>query len=187
MSFESPKKKGPTPGSEEYKELKEKLNKEGFEGDEDGGAALFIGTKEEAEKARTIAETEGRAENLEIYIRMHKQVIPKEELEQIEGIKHFRELTKGKAEIQDLGNKIVFVYYKDGNGDLAHVEIDTRKIAKVNGNMTINLEALGFNPCNVGYLFSSPLQRQTAEGVWLEVRRRRAEKNREEKKKGFNL
>jgi len=55
--------------------LKEEINKEGWEGDKEGGAAVFVGTKEEMEKSRERMENEGRTEDLGTYIRLHKEII----------------------------------------------------------------------------------------------------------------
>jgi len=50
--------------------IKKEINKEGF----DENAAVLIGTKAELENLRARLESEGRAENLPTYLKMHKEI-----------------------------------------------------------------------------------------------------------------
>jgi len=64
--------KYPEAGSPEYNQIKQQINHEGLEGDGEFGAAVYVGTKEEVEALEKRDEKEGRAENLEAYLRLNK-------------------------------------------------------------------------------------------------------------------
>lgn len=130
-------------GSEEYKNIKEAINKEGFVKDEEGEGAVFIGTKEEVKAARERAETEGRAPDLASYIRLNKEIVAtKEEIEKLtveKEEKAFVDREKKRFDSAKIGQvQLVFTnpqtstftfLYKDRNGDLAKIKIETQKIS----------------------------------------------------------
>lgn len=126
-------------GQEELRSIKESVNKEGtqMEEGEEGGAAVYVGTKEEVTKARQLAETEGKAPDVASYIVMHKQVIatPQELMKySSQTAKDFEKLPVGTAFIKMEGfvsNRIPTVLYKDSSGNFAKVEIDLEKIASL--------------------------------------------------------
>ncbi|MEK7159006.1 MAG: hypothetical protein AAB766_00730 [Patescibacteria group bacterium] len=123
-------------GAEQLKAAKEKINTEGMqmEEGEEGGAAVYVGTKEEVTKARQLAETEGRAPDLASYLVMHKKVLANPQ--EIEGCvgsiatKNFEKMTAGVMCMVRRGDRLD-VYYKDSSGDLAKVEIEPEKIASI--------------------------------------------------------
>lgn len=133
-------------GPEELRSIKESVNKEGtqMEEGEEGGAAVYVGSKEEVTKARQLAETEGKAPDMASYIVKHKEIFATpEELvdmygsELVKGIlgsdvvKTFEKVPTGAATIRidELDGKIVStVHYKDSSGNLAKVQIDLTKI-----------------------------------------------------------
>lgn len=126
-------------GPEELRAVKENLNKEGtqMEEGEEGGAAVYVGSKEEVTKARQLAETEGRAPDMASYIVMHKQVIatPQELMKYSpQTAKDFEKLPAVTAFIKMGGfvsNRVPTVLYKDSSGNFAKVEIDLEKIASL--------------------------------------------------------
>ncbi len=71
----------PKPDSETMRTIKENLNKEGWEGDEEGAAAVFVGTKEEAEQHRKRVETEGKSVDLRTHIHLNSWVVIPEDYE----------------------------------------------------------------------------------------------------------
>lgn len=119
-------------------ELKRTLNKEGWEGDKEGGAAVFVGTKEEIEKAREIMEKEGRTENLESYLRLHKEIVlPYNEIDN-ETIKQIVEDNKGLRQLRFSGADNFELRYIDKDGNVAKVEIFTDKIDEMKSEGRIN-------------------------------------------------
>lgn len=168
----SEKQTRPT-GSEIPRELKNSLNEEGFEGDEEGkyGAAVLVGSREEVGLARERLETEGRATDLRTYLRMHKTVcatgeelisflerttsvsLPAESLP-TELSDWFRNMEKGTYFLYGFG-QVISLYYKDSEGALAKVhvkftDIDSYKVLrqweKVVDKFKNELAELGFAP-----------------------------------------
>ena len=115
-------------------EIKKEINEGGFEiGEEgEGGAAVLIGKKEEMPNLEARLENEGRAANLESYLRIHKEVIiPKDFIDkEIERVKPIEPTKKGSFFLDErsLGSKMLDLYYIDSAGDLAKVKIDLKKI-----------------------------------------------------------
>lgn len=113
---------------------KEDINKEGFEGQ----AAILIGKKEEMPNLVERLEKEGRAADLETYIRMHKQIIvPANERESIQ---------KRMGEYNEKGMAFFYhpsehdpsgcqsVTFIDSDNNLARVLIDTEKVEIVSSD-----------------------------------------------------
>ncbi|MDP2946559.1 MAG: hypothetical protein Q8N88_00450 [Nanoarchaeota archaeon] len=119
--------------------LKEEINKEGWEGDKEGGAAVFVGTKEEMEKAREIMEKEGRTEDLASYIRLHKEIaLPYNEIVD-EELKKAMVANKGHYaswpgyyssgfKNEEVEHKLEYI---DLEGNIARVNIKTNEIADI--------------------------------------------------------
>ncbi len=107
------------------KNIKKQLNKEGVEKQGKGEAAVLAGTKEEVEKARELIESEGRAPDLESYIRLHKEIylneseVPYNSIISLTGSKP----EKGTAWLEK-GN----LFYVDKNENIANVKIDINQI-----------------------------------------------------------
>lgn len=179
--------------------LKEEINKEGWEdypgyakvegGDENPGAAVFVGKKEEVEKAREIMETEGKAENVDAYIRMHKVVKVRDYMIPAEielGIIH-----PGKAWLQrNYGDKPDRLIFIDEDSNIAEVEISIHDIASLKESFGSNLEGkledLGFDVEQV----SSPEDSKEYFWVLQEIKKQQEKLNKEaqERKKGnFNF
>lgn len=199
-------------GSEEYRTFKEEINKEGFEkeeGEEAGGAAVFVGSKEEVEKDRSVAETEGRAVDLETYLRRHKEILAtteevEEAREEFEGMlkkdKRGKSSVENKAEITryfmtlkkgDVLNlwpdvdrkKGAILRFKDNLDNLAKVKINFEKIEE-----NIDFEDLSQQLEEKGFRFGYECAIETAAEIEKILRERRAEKLKEEKKsRDFNF
>ena len=107
---------------------KKAINNEGFEGQ----AAILVGRKEEMPNLVERLEKEGRAADLETYIRMHKEIIvPSDERKSLRG-RMIHQYEKGMAYLYtsefhdpDGCQKVTFI---DSNNNLAQVLVDTRKI-----------------------------------------------------------
>lgn len=159
--------------------LKEEINRDGWEGDKEGGAAVFVGKKEEVEKARERMEGEGRAENLESYIRLHKEiVVPKDKLGEFLDGRGAGKPCPGCHSF--VGDKLVFI---DKEGNVAQVSIDTKKIGDLgSANLDDKIKELGFR-------LGSPLDAKDAGAGWTIIinamlwRKRELEKEAEVKKK----
>lgn len=128
--------------------LKEQINKEGWETGKDynlktkeeneGGMAVFVGTKEEAERAREIAETEGKAANLGAYIDMHKVIKVKSNEMELAGNITRETIFPGKAWLKDEGQGRFFrLLYIDRDSNIAEVEIKKEKIASFTGKQVV--------------------------------------------------
>ncbi len=106
--------------------LKKEINEEGWEKeDEESGAAVIIGKKEEMPQLLEKLEKEGRAKNLGSYIKMHKEIaLPKEEMS--EELKE--KIKRGLTFLSYGGN---FIRYVDKDGNIADVEIDAEKISSI--------------------------------------------------------
>ncbi|KKR07652.1 MAG: hypothetical protein UT32_C0008G0007 [Parcubacteria group bacterium GW2011_GWC2_39_14] len=143
---------GPNAGEPGYSEIKKKINA--------GGDDLYIGTKDEIEKAKALVESEGHAPDLATYIRMHKKLPMTNE--------QFKTLVTEKGWVQyydDFMTKptgyAVFqsdqfgggtLYYKDASGNIASVEFDAEKIDELKDEVAhggvgwvSRLSALGFS------------------------------------------
>lgn len=121
----------------------EKINNEGFESDdpdrEEKGAAVLIGTKEEVERQRELIESEGRAVDLESYIRLHKKIIvPKDEVSP-----YFErwKLEKGDALVYNDGT----IKFIDSEGNIAKADINIDLIDSARGKVLIEKERVADN------------------------------------------
>jgi hypothetical protein len=105
------------------------------------GAAVFVGTKEKVEEAKEIMETEGVKENLETFIRFHKEIIvPKEKLADFLDGRRTGKPRPGCYKL--LGNDFTFI---DKEGNVARVAIDTTKIEdRKPTQLDEKIEELGF-------------------------------------------
>ena len=143
MSMERPNV-GPTPGTAEYDALKQEINSAGFIKDPEGGeGALFIGSREEIDKAREKAEAEGRAPDLASFIRINKQVkATQEDIVTMDAWRlkkygptanpiagKFADIPKGEASYENNG----VLFFKDSAGNLAKVNVKTSNIAEFKG------------------------------------------------------
>ena len=114
-------------------EIKKEINKEGFEGD----AAVLIRKEEEGRKPRERLYAEGKAENLETYIKMHKEIVlPISARYSSEGTTVVSEqLEKNLLQNKGLvyfGGDGLDIYYIDKDGNVAKVVIDPTKISSLN-------------------------------------------------------
>ncbi|OGF21736.1 hypothetical protein A2Y83_01220 [Candidatus Falkowbacteria bacterium RBG_13_39_14] len=108
--------------------LKEQINKEGW-GGEEGGAAVYVGNKEEVDRAKEIVETEGKAENLDAYIRMRKVIeVEKGDLEQYGSVK----IEPRMAWLSNWYTDGGIIFFIDASGNLAKVDLETVKINDFN-------------------------------------------------------
>lgn len=107
----------------EFEIVKKEINSEGFEGDTEGGASVFVGSKEEVQKMEERAETEGKAVDVATYIKLHKEIaLPKERMtRQVHDIIDKHEKGWGWLKIVDK-NRWDFAYV-DKEGNLARVLI----------------------------------------------------------------
>jgi len=130
-------------GPEEIKAIKEEINKE--------GADLFIGTREEVDKAKERAESEGYAENVEKYLGLNSDVVlPHEEFNEEfqDNLKRLGfkkgnyfltvEFSKPAEEAKD--GSIVF-FDKDMN--VKQCDLDVKKIASFQGKIQENRAFVG--------------------------------------------
>ena len=102
---------------------KEAINKEGFEGDTEGGAAVIIGKKEggEIDQLRERVESEGQCADAATYVKLNKKIIlPAEEVPDV------TRTQKGKGWIGSTTFRFV-----DKDGNIAEVNIDYAKIASM--------------------------------------------------------
>lgn len=137
----SPEQFGPEE-DEKYKidpELKEEINREGWEKDsEEGGAAVLVGKKEEVERLRERLETEGKTVDLGSYIRLHKEIIlPHSEIEdnvlrekmlKMKGSFDLWPISGRQREEQEPQYRLRYV---DKDGNLAQVNISVDDIAEL--------------------------------------------------------
>ncbi len=124
-------------GKEEFKiepELKEQINKEGWEKlDEKSGAAVLIGKKEDMERLRERLETGGKTTDLGSYIRLHKEsFLPSNEMrsgvrEKVMARTGSYVITKMKTEL----SPSCFLEYVDKEGNITGVNILIENIAEV--------------------------------------------------------
>lgn len=136
--------------------LKEQINKEGWETGKDynlkteeekeGGAAVFVGAKEEAEKAREIVETEGKAENLGSYIKMHKIIKVRSDEMELTGNLSGETIYPRRGWLMYGGIKGLKLFFLDKDSNLAEVEIKVEDVIslKEGGNIVEELRNLGF-------------------------------------------
>jgi len=168
--------------------LKKEINEEGWEGGKEGGAAVFVGTKEETEKAREIMETEGVTENLESYIRLHKEIaLSKEELEKYLQARHYTDIVSHPGCSELIKNTLLFI---DKEGSVARVNIDLEKIKniRVKGFLERDLKELGFK-FEQPFKFSQGNQNewQLIGGAIMEHQRKIEQEAEKEKKKEFDF
>jgi len=174
---------GPNPGEPGYEEIKRQINQSAED--------LYIGTREEIDRARAKVESEGRAPTVADAIRLHKEVAITESalrdflLEVAPGwAEKFSALPPGAAEIDQDNDKII--YYKDASGHLARTLVNERLIDECQNpprkNVIDELEALGFE-FSGGWLFgNAPASK--IESVYLD---HKAKKQREIKKREFSF
>lgn len=184
-------------GSEEYRVIKEEINKEGMEIGEEGGAAVNIGNKKEVEAARERAEAEGRAPDLESYIRLNKQVVaPQSELFEFlteEEKEQFKSLPPGAMQISSVIDNHIR-YYKDSQGNLAKIILyinELQTILKVGTNYEDirkaadkALQKMGFKE---EFLFGKEYNNHRPPDVEELIKKKRAEKLKTETQKGFSF
>lgn len=185
-------------GPEELRAIKESVNKEGtqMEEGEEGGAAVYVGTKEEVTKARQLAETEGRAPDLASYIVMHKEVLVKsDELQNYGGsdfAKVFGEAPIGAMHLEKYIQKPI-LYFKDSLSNLAKVEIDVSKVPSLKSKLSTCAVPDGGAAFHVvleelkGLGFSSDhgFEKIDFWGLQNQITKSRLNKIRDERKKGF--
>ena len=107
------------------------INKEGFEGD----AAVLIRKEEEGRKPRERLYAEGKAENLETYIKMHKEIVfPNNKMDL--SIKERVLQNKGLVWFDPIGK--VNIYYIDKDGNVVKVIIDPTKISSLGETLNEN-------------------------------------------------
>jgi hypothetical protein len=111
--------------------LKKEINEEGWEKeDEESGAAVIIGKKEEMGRLRERLESEGKTKDLASYIRLHKEIfLPNSEIDD----KLRQELLENKGSYDlKLTNKEEGEWkldYIDKDGNIARVNIVASNIA----------------------------------------------------------
>ncbi|MDP3953953.1 MAG: hypothetical protein Q8Q06_00870 [bacterium] len=147
------------PGHPEYEAAKKEIVEEGWEGDEEGGAAVIIGNASERQQQRARLEQEDPAENLATYIKLHRRLaIPKEYLENLKNIEKMPELSNsdfktGDAVISSYESKkrlesgfyvVCELTYFDKEGNISEVMIDTSKIKNISDDLEEELNNLGF-------------------------------------------
>jgi len=174
---------GPNAGEPGYEEIKKGINESGDD--------LYIGTREEIDKARAKVEAEGRTPDLAGALRMHKEVpVMAEALEKLlvgsnePYLKAFQSLPKGAAELIPLGSGVYRVYYKDAAGNLAKAEIDITKIDEFKDNsksFQLALESLGFT---VFVKLFEPLSAANIAGYYFQEEEK---KQREQVKQDFSF
>lgn len=123
--------------------FKAQINSEGFEGDERGGNAVFIGTKEEVTRALERTKAEGKVVDMATYISLHKETITAEEMDQLYkdpdnnlqnniDYRHtsdtFKGFQHGDGYLVSCGFTNV-LYYKDAKGSLCKVDIKMASIS----------------------------------------------------------
>jgi len=116
----------------------DKINKEGFEGNDESGAAILIGKggeekgeeNREMKRLRERVETEGRAADLETYLRMHKEIaVPKEEIDNLpEEVEKGHYVMHGVYHDTERGHQSYGILFFDKDGNIAHIIIDASKI-----------------------------------------------------------
>jgi hypothetical protein len=103
-------------------EIKNQINKEGWQKEGEGEAAVIIGKKEEMDILKENLENEGKCADVATYVRMNKKVVvPAENAS--EKIKD----NKGKGWIMG-GKQLLFI---DVEGNIAKVDIDYQKISSM--------------------------------------------------------
>lgn len=192
-------------GPEELKAIKEKLNTQGMQMDkngegEDGGNAVYFGTKEEVTKARQLAETEGRAPDLASYIVMHKKVLASpSEMQNVlrwGDVRRFafKDLPIGAMFTSRSGYTGLEIHFKDSSGNLAKVVIEPEKIASIQKEastaldptaryfsvITAQLNELGFRS-NEGFSKLDPIRME------LEIQDHHLQKVKDEQKQQFSF
>jgi hypothetical protein len=182
----------------EISRIKKEINEEGFESDSpeliEKGAGLAIGTKEEVEQIRKRLESEGRTEDLETYIRLHKEIaVPKDFAAPYLERYDFK---KGEMELYDKGE----FYFVDSDGNIAKVKVDLNLIDSAKGKVKIEKEGERFSNrrSDASYFIEGELRKigftqksgpgygalyETAETYSF----RKRETEEEKKKEGFNL
>lgn len=136
--------------SEEYKKVKNEINKEGFEdsGGESQPWAIIIGSKEERDRIKELLKQDQPAVNLATYIRLHKKNIgTKKEIAQLKNVDfrfaEFEKCSPGTATINYNNEKKIYIFlFKDCEGNLAKVELTCEDYAKFNNLHDLN--NLGF-------------------------------------------
>ncbi len=117
MSIENP----------ELKQDIEEINKEGWE----GNAAVKIGKKEDMPNMVKALETEGKAEDVETYIRLNKQiVIPAEDFNRLnDELDKYHKVTPkiGDFYFMESALNVILIYFFDKNLNLAKVEFGTHE------------------------------------------------------------
>jgi len=105
--------------------IKEEINKEGFEAeDEESGSAVLIGKEEEMPRLLDKLEKESRAKNLGAYIRMHKVIaVPKNEIP-TEHKELLGSLNAGIAYVSEWRSGGLIIRYIDRDHNIATVELD---------------------------------------------------------------
>lgn len=129
---------GPNAGEPGYDAIKKGIN--------ESGEDLYIGTREEIDRAKAKAESEGRAPDLASYIRLHKKIgVPKDAIATVS--EYFESFLTGQAELfEATDGENVKLYYKDAEGNLAVVLIDEKLIdSKPKEGLVVQLQALGFH------------------------------------------
>ncbi|MFH0854113.1 MAG: hypothetical protein V1891_01325 [bacterium] len=182
--------------------LKEQINKEGWEVGKDynlnteeeteGGAAVYVGNKEEVDRAKEIVETEGKAENLEVYIRMHKVIKVESDDIKITTEVESKEIHPGKAWLPDIGSRSErSLLYIDQNGNIAEVEIKIKDIKSFEGKeisiIKDELKKLGFDLKL--YIPGGSYAREYA-WVWRQITQKQyklSQEAEENQKKSFNF
>lgn len=114
----------------------EDINNEGFyldrmyfNGDDNSGAAVLVGKKEDMPTLLNNLETAGRYADLETYISNHKEIIvPREEIYNPEMI-NFVDNYKGFYWMEENYGEII--QYVDGRGNISEVKIDPRKVSSL--------------------------------------------------------
>ncbi|PIZ85854.1 hypothetical protein COX94_01810 [Candidatus Nomurabacteria bacterium CG_4_10_14_0_2_um_filter_33_9] len=124
--------------SEEAKEIKNKINQEGWESQEvDTGAAVLIGKKEEMVDLENKLENEGRTKDLATYIKLHKETLLSEEDPEL------GDLTKAMIKLPENLRKPGLVFpikitpeklllkYLDKTNNISFCEINYHKIDEI--------------------------------------------------------
>lgn len=115
------------------KNFRDEINREGFEGDN----AVLFGKKEDMPRLLNQLEQEGKADDLETYIRMHKEIrLPKNEISNklLDAVETKKRLVwfinatcGGGEEYSGMPNSIIY-YFIDKDANIASFDIDPQKL-----------------------------------------------------------